>query len=134
MAGQRQDFFDVPTYTTTLFGSTLAVMGVTPDLRRDLECVRLVSAADRQYRKLFFANSRLVGAIIIRPPKGRKKLIELIRSTTSTTPGRSGSSCATCWPDGCLGLLRTCTARQARPRSSWRASSTMSWPFPCSLY
>lgn len=80
MAGEREDFFDVPTYTTTMFGSTLAVMGVTPDLRRDLECVRLVSSADRQYRKLFFANSRLVGAIIIGPPKGRKKLIELIRS------------------------------------------------------
>src|SRR5438046_9040012 len=28
MAGADEDFFDVPTYTTTMFGSTLAVMGV----------------------------------------------------------------------------------------------------------
>src|ERR1700704_1374880 len=32
MAGGEDDFFDVPTYTTTMFGSTLAVMGVTPDV------------------------------------------------------------------------------------------------------
>ncbi|MBO0745201.1 MAG: FAD-dependent oxidoreductase, partial [Candidatus Dormibacteraeota bacterium] len=33
MAGEDEDFFDVPTYTTTMFGSTLAVMGVTPDVQ-----------------------------------------------------------------------------------------------------
>jgi NAD(P)H-nitrite reductase large subunit len=40
MAGAEEDFFDVPTYTTTMFGSTLAVMGVTPDVQPDLESVR----------------------------------------------------------------------------------------------
>ncbi|GAC1505502.1 MAG: FAD/NAD(P)-binding oxidoreductase [Candidatus Dormibacteraceae bacterium] len=80
MAGGEEDFFDVPTYTTTMFGSTLAVMGVTPDVQPDLEAVRTYSYDEKFYRKLFFKNDRLVGAIMIGPPKGRKKLIEIMRS------------------------------------------------------
>jgi 3-phenylpropionate/trans-cinnamate dioxygenase ferredoxin reductase subunit len=80
MAGADEDFFDVPTYTTTMFGSTLAVMGVTPDVQPDLEAVRTYSFEEKFYRKLFFKDDRLVGAIMIGPPKGRKKLIEIMRS------------------------------------------------------
>jgi NAD(P)H-nitrite reductase large subunit len=80
MAGAEEDFFDVPTYTTTMFGSTLAVMGVTPDVQPDLESVRTFSYEERFFRKLFFLEDRLVGAIMIGPPKGRKKLIEIMRS------------------------------------------------------
>src|SRR6266705_2048020 len=78
--GVGLDFFDVPTYTTTLFGSTLAVMGVTPDVQPGLESVRPFSFEEKFYRKLFFKDDRLVGAIMIGPPKGRKKLIEIMRS------------------------------------------------------
>ncbi len=80
MAGADEDFFDVPTYTTTMFGSTLAVAGVTPDVQPDLESVRTFSFDEKFYRKLFFKDDRLVGAIMIGPPKGRKKLIEIMRS------------------------------------------------------
>jgi NAD(P)H-nitrite reductase large subunit len=80
MAGEDEDFFDVPTYTTTMFGSTLAVMGVTPDVQPDLESVRTYSFEEKFFRKLFFMDERLVGAIMIGPPKGRKKLIEIMRS------------------------------------------------------
>jgi NAD(P)H-nitrite reductase large subunit len=80
MAGEDEDFFDVPTYTTTMFGSTLAVMGVTPDVQPDLESVRTFSFEEKFFRKLFFMDERLVGAIMIGPPKGRKKLIEIMRS------------------------------------------------------
>ena len=80
MAGANEDFFDVPTYTTTMFGSTLAVAGVTPDVQPGLESVRTFSYDEKFYRKLFFKDDRLVGAIMIGPPKGRKKLIEIMRS------------------------------------------------------
>jgi 3-phenylpropionate/trans-cinnamate dioxygenase ferredoxin reductase subunit len=80
MAGGDEDFFDVPTYTTTMFGSTLAVAGVTPDVQPGLESVRTFSFEEKFYRKLFFKDDRLVGAIMIGPPKGRKKLIEIMRS------------------------------------------------------
>src|ERR1700686_1542525 len=80
MAGAAEDFFDVPTYTTTMFGSTLAVMGVTPDVQPDLESVRTYSFEEKFDRKLFFKDDHLVGAIMIGPPKGRKKLIEIMRS------------------------------------------------------
>ena len=80
MAGANEDFFDVPTYTTTMFGSTLAVAGVTPDVQPDLVSVRTYSFEEKFYRKLFFKDERLVGAIMIGPPKGRKKLIEIMRS------------------------------------------------------
>src|SRR3989449_6066898 len=80
MAGESEDFFDVPTYTTTMFGSTLAVMGVTPDVQPGLESVRTFSSEEKFYRKLFFKDDRLVGAIMIGRPKGRKKLIEIMRS------------------------------------------------------
>jgi 3-phenylpropionate/trans-cinnamate dioxygenase ferredoxin reductase subunit len=80
MAGADEDFFDVPTYTTTMFGSTMAVMGVTPDVQPDLESVRTFSFEEGFFRKLFFLDERLVGAIMIGPPKGRKKLIEIMHS------------------------------------------------------
>src|ERR1700716_3867291 len=80
MAGGSEGFFDVPPYTTTMFGSTLAVMGVTPDVQPDLESVRTFSYDEKFYRKLFFKDDKLVGAIMIGPPKGRKKLIEIMRS------------------------------------------------------
>ena len=80
MAGAGEDFFDVPTYTTTMFGSTMAVMGVTPDVQPDLESVRTFSYDEGFFRKLFFMEGRLVGAIMIGPPKGRKKLIEIMHS------------------------------------------------------
>ena len=80
MAGEDEEFFDVPTYTTTMFGSTMAVMGVTPDVQPDLESVRTFSFEEGFFRKLFFHEDRLVGAIMIGPPKGRKKLIEIMHS------------------------------------------------------
>ncbi|MGH7882219.1 MAG: NAD(P)/FAD-dependent oxidoreductase, partial [Candidatus Dormibacteraceae bacterium] len=69
MAGENEEFFDVPTYTTTMFGSTLAVMGITPDVHPGLESVRVYAPDDPLYRKLFFLEERLVGAVMIGSPK-----------------------------------------------------------------
>jgi len=88
MAGADEEFFDVPTYTTTMFGSTMAVMGVTPDVQPDMESVRTFSYDEKYFRKLFFIGDRLVGAIMIGPPKGRKKLIEIMRSREPITRAR----------------------------------------------
>jgi NAD(P)H-nitrite reductase large subunit len=63
-----------------MFGSTLAVMGITPDVQPGLDSVRTFSYEEKFFRKLFFFEERLVGAIMIGPPKGRKKLIEIMRS------------------------------------------------------
>ena len=88
MAGADEEYFDVPTYTTTMFGSTMAVMGVTPDVQPELESVRTFSYDEKFFRKLFFWEDRLVGAIMIGPPKGRKKLIEIMRSRAKITRPR----------------------------------------------
>ncbi len=88
MAGADEEFFDVPTYTTTMFGSTMAVMGVTPDVQPGLESVRTFSYEEKFFRKLFFMADRLVGAIMIGPPKGRKKLIEIMHSRQPITRAR----------------------------------------------
>jgi hypothetical protein len=58
MAGESEDFFDVPTYTTTMFGSTLAVMGVTPSVQQDLESVRTDSLEEKYYAS---CSSRTIG-------------------------------------------------------------------------
>src|SRR5216110_2674270 len=59
MAGADEDFFDVPTYTTTMFGSTLAVAGVTPDVQTDVDLVRKYSFEEKLHRKLFFQHGPL---------------------------------------------------------------------------
>jgi len=63
-------------------------MGVTPDVQPDLESVRTFSYEEKFFRKLFFLDERLVGAIMIGPPKGRKKLIEIMRSRQKITRPR----------------------------------------------
>lgn len=45
-----------------------------------LESVRDFSYEKRYYRRLFFQDNCLMGAILIGPPKGRKKLIEIMRA------------------------------------------------------
>ena len=79
MAGQQEIYLDVPTYTTTLFGSSMAVIGITAE-EPGLESIRDFSYSHRYYRRLFFLKDVLVGAILIGPPKGRKKLIDIMRS------------------------------------------------------
>ena len=88
MAGGAQDFIDVATYTTTMFGSTLAVMGLTPEHGLDLEAFAEFELERGHYRKLFFREAQLVGAVMIGSPKGRKKLIEMIRAGEAVAGSR----------------------------------------------
>ncbi len=79
MLGGDLRYTDVPTYTTTMFRSTMAVFGVTPEEEPNLDGVSRVDVEGRQYRKLFFAEDHLVGGILIGSPKGRKRYIEMVR-------------------------------------------------------
>jgi NAD(P)H-nitrite reductase large subunit len=79
MLGDNQVYTEVPTYVTTMFGSRLSVLGLTPESHPELEREVQVNFDTRKYRALFFYEGRLVGAVIIGVLKGRRKLEDLIR-------------------------------------------------------
>jgi NAD(P)H-nitrite reductase large subunit len=79
MLGRNLVYTEVPTYVTTMFGSRLSVLGLTPENTPDLEREVQVNFTTRKYRALFFYENRLVGAVIIGVLKGRRKIEELIK-------------------------------------------------------
>ncbi len=79
MLGKDLVYTEVPTYVTTMFGSRLSVLGLTPESHPELEREIQVDRGTRKYRALFFYEGRLVGAVIIGVLKGRRKLEELIK-------------------------------------------------------
>jgi len=80
MAGGHQPYVDVPTYTSPLFDSTIAVMGIAEVNNPELTSIHRIDWEERAYRKLFFLGNRIVGAVFIGTPKGRKKMVEIIKS------------------------------------------------------
>jgi NAD(P)H-nitrite reductase large subunit len=83
MAGGREPYIDVPTYTSPLFDTNIAVMGTTESNNPELESFSHMAPGDKgnmDYRKFFFKQNRLVGAVFIGSPKGRKKMVELVRA------------------------------------------------------
>jgi NAD(P)H-nitrite reductase large subunit len=80
MLGQNLVYTEVPTYVTTMFGSRLSVLGLTPEQHPELEREVQVNFDTRKYRALFFYEGRLVGAVIIGVLKGRRKIEEIIKS------------------------------------------------------
>jgi NAD(P)H-nitrite reductase large subunit len=80
MLGKGLVYIEVPTYVTTMFGSRMSVLGLTPESHPDLEREVQFNTETRKYRALFFHEGKLVGAVIIGILKGRRKLEELIKS------------------------------------------------------
>jgi NAD(P)H-nitrite reductase large subunit len=83
MAGGHEPYIDVPTYTSPLFDVNIAVIGTAESNNPELESVALREPGEKgheNYRKLFLRENKLVGAIMIGSPKGRKKLVDLIRN------------------------------------------------------
>lgn len=83
MAGAHEAYRDVPTYTSPLFNTNIAVMGIAESNNPSLTSVSHSAPGDKgntDYRKFFFKENHLVGAVFIGSPKGRKKVVELIRS------------------------------------------------------
>lgn len=91
MAGGRAAYVDVPTYTSPLFDVNIAVMGTAelnnPALESTSKSLPGEKPGTTDYRKFFYKENRVVGAVFIGSPKGRKKMVELIRSgQTAATP------------------------------------------------
>ncbi len=83
MAGAHEAYNDVPTYTSPLFNTNIAVMGVAESNNPALTSYSHSAPGDKgntDYRKFFFLGDRLVGAVFIGSPKGRKKVVDLIRT------------------------------------------------------
>lgn len=78
MTGADRPFAEVEAYTTSLFGSTLAVIG---DARSDHPAneTLILEGTGYNYRRFHFADGKLTGALMIGSPRGRKRIIELIR-------------------------------------------------------
>ena len=79
MLGKREQFVDVPVYTSTLFDTKMSVMGLTGEESGGLESVQRCDRQARTYRRLFFKDDCLVGGAFVGELKGRAKLLHLIK-------------------------------------------------------
>ncbi len=83
MAGGHQAYVDVPTYTSPLFDVNIAVVGTAESNNPELTAISLRGPGEKgneNYRKLFFRDDKLVGVLMIGSPKGRKKLVEIVKN------------------------------------------------------
>jgi NAD(P)H-nitrite reductase large subunit len=83
MAGGHEPYIDVPTYTSPLFDVNIAVVGTAETNNPELQSIALREPGEKgneNYRKLFFRENKLVGVLMIGSPKGRKKLVEIVKN------------------------------------------------------
>jgi NAD(P)H-nitrite reductase large subunit len=83
MAGGHQPYVDVPTYTSPLFDVNIAVVGTAESNNPELVSIARREPGEKgneNYRKLFFRENKLVGVLMIGSPKGRKKLVEIVKN------------------------------------------------------
>jgi NAD(P)H-nitrite reductase large subunit len=88
MAGDRQAYIDVPTYTSPLFDVNIAVVGTAESENPELVAISRREPGEKgneNYRKLFFRDNKLVGVLMIGSPKGRKKLVEIVKNQQALT-------------------------------------------------
>jgi NAD(P)H-nitrite reductase large subunit len=76
----------VPDYTSGLFDSNIACSGIVPRDHPEAESITRVDWQNLNYRRLFFKDGRLVGAVLIGEMKGRKRLLDLIRTKAQVEP------------------------------------------------
>jgi NAD(P)H-nitrite reductase large subunit len=83
MAGGHEAYIDVPTYTSPLFNVNIAVVGTAETNNPELQSIARREPGEKgneNYRKLFFRENKLVGVLMIGSPKGRKKLVEIVKN------------------------------------------------------
>jgi len=83
MGGDHQAYVDVPTYTSPLFDVNIAVVGTAESTNPELTSLSRREPGEKgneNYRKLFFRENKLVGVLMIGSPKGRKKLVDIVKN------------------------------------------------------
>ena len=83
MAGGHEAYVDVPTYTSPLFDVNIAVVGTAESNNPELRSIARREPGEKgneNYRKLFFRDDKLVGVLMVGSPKGRKKLVEIVKN------------------------------------------------------
>jgi len=83
MGGGHEPYVDVPTYTSPLFNTTIACIGSPESNNAELTSISRLVYDDKNeaaYRKFFFKDDRLVGAVFIGGRKGRKTTGKIIKS------------------------------------------------------
>jgi NAD(P)H-nitrite reductase large subunit len=86
MLGGRQAYDEVPYYTSTMFESQMAAIGSTPEVRPEMEAISRVDMDARVYRRLFFYEGRLAGAVLVGDIRVRRQLMDFIRSRQVIPP------------------------------------------------
>ncbi|MGH2351148.1 MAG: NAD(P)/FAD-dependent oxidoreductase [Chloroflexota bacterium] len=86
MMGGHQVYGEVPYYTSTMFESQMAAIGTTPEVRPDMESISRVDMNAHVYRRLFFHEGRLAGAVLIGDIRVRRQLMEIIKSRQVIEP------------------------------------------------
>jgi NAD(P)H-nitrite reductase large subunit len=83
MAGGHEAYVDVPTYTSPLFDVNIAVVGTAETNNPELRSIARREPGEKgneNYRKLFFRDDKLVGVVMVGSPKGRRKLVEIVKN------------------------------------------------------
>lgn len=90
MAGGREAYLDVPTRSSPLFDTNIVAMGLFEADGPKVEAIQRMTPGERghtDYRRFFFRQNKLIGAVFLGSPKGRKKVVELIRAGTECRTG-----------------------------------------------
>ncbi len=80
MLGGRQSYGEVPYYTSTMFESQMAAIGTTPEVRAEVQAISRLDMNARVYRRLFFYEGRLAGAVLVGDIRVRRQLMDIIKS------------------------------------------------------
>jgi NAD(P)H-nitrite reductase large subunit len=64
----------------------MAAIGTTPDVRPDMEAVSRLDMNARVYRRLFFYDGRLAGAVLVGDIRVRRQLMDIIKTRAHIPP------------------------------------------------
>ena len=82
MLGGQEAFRMFPVQVNPLFHTYVRILGLTPEMDPDLESVWRLELKDRRYRRLFFNEERLVGAVVIGKwsQSSRGRMMDLVKA------------------------------------------------------